>query len=215
MARQTQPILGPLIRRLTINRFRGIESLTWWPAPGLNVILGGGDVGKSTILDAIALLLSPSTANTLFDVDFMGRDTQPGFQIEAIMSLPEICGINAQSKQNWPWHWDGKNPCMPNLDSETPTEEDPVYVLSACANADFELFHQVLQPNDEVGSLSVGVRRAIGLVRLGGDDRNDRDLRLVQGSALDRLLSDKTLRSRLGLILSTEDVDKPLAYLFQ
>jgi putative ATP-dependent endonuclease of the OLD family len=35
-------------------------------------------------------------------------------------------------------------------------------------------------------------------VRLSGDDRNDRDLRLVQGSALDRLLSDKGLRSRMA-----------------
>ncbi len=46
--------------------------------------------------------------------------------------------------------------------------------------------------------LSVAVRRKIGVVRLGGDDRNDRDLRLVYGSALDRLLSDPGLRGRIG-----------------
>jgi len=44
----------PLILRLTIERFRGIETLIWYPEPGVNVILGGGDVGKTTILDAIA-----------------------------------------------------------------------------------------------------------------------------------------------------------------
>lgn len=48
---------APLIRRLTIERFRGIEGLVWHPSPGLNVLLGGGDVGKTTILEAIALLL--------------------------------------------------------------------------------------------------------------------------------------------------------------
>ena len=42
------------------------------------------------------------------------------------------------------------------------------------------------------------LRRSIGLVRLSSDDRNDRDLRLVQGSAVDRLLSDKGLHSRLA-----------------
>jgi putative ATP-dependent endonuclease of OLD family len=41
---------------------------------------------------------------------------------------------------------------------------------------------------------------------LSSDDRNDRDLRFVQGSALDRLLSDKTLRSRLSSKLAETNV---------
>ena len=47
-------------------------------------------------------------------------------------------------------------------------------------------------------------------MRLGGDDRNDRDLRLVQGSALDRLLSDKGLRSRLASELAEAEVKNAL-----
>jgi putative ATP-dependent endonuclease of OLD family len=54
------------------------------------------------------------------------------------------------------------------------------------------------------------LRRSIGLVRLGGDDRSDRDLRLVQGSALDRLLSDRALRSRIASELSTTTVQGKL-----
>ena len=56
----------------------------------------------------------------------------------------------------------------------------------------------------------LALRRSIGLVRLSGDDRNDRDLRLVQGSALDRLLSDKALRSRLASELAKSDVTEQL-----
>jgi len=41
------------IYTLTIERFRGITSLKWKPSRGVNVILGGGDVGKTTILEAI------------------------------------------------------------------------------------------------------------------------------------------------------------------
>ena len=48
--------LAPLIRRLTIERFRGIERLVWSPKPGVHVIVGGGDVGKTTVLDAIPML---------------------------------------------------------------------------------------------------------------------------------------------------------------
>jgi putative ATP-dependent endonuclease of OLD family len=40
------------IYALTIERFRGITSLKWKPSRRVNAILGGGDVGKTTILEA-------------------------------------------------------------------------------------------------------------------------------------------------------------------
>ena len=67
-----------------------------------------------------------------------------------------------------------------------------------------------LQPDGTTDNFPVALRRTIGLVRLSGDDRNDRDLRLVQGSALDRLLSDKGLRSRLVSELAKNDVNEVL-----
>ena len=76
--------------------------------------------------------------------------------------------------------------------------------------ADLELLYEIVQPDGTTNTLQAGLRRAIGLVRLSGDDRNDRDLRLVQGSALDRLLSDKALRSRLVTELAKKDVKDDL-----
>lgn len=64
----------PTILRLKIDRFRGLKAIDWSPSPGLNLILGGGDVGKTTILDAIALLLSPVNPANLPDTDFYGRE---------------------------------------------------------------------------------------------------------------------------------------------
>lgn len=202
----------PLIRRLTIERFRGIEKLVWNPEPGVNVILGGGDVGKTTILDAIALLLNPTNTMVLSDADYWRREVENGFCIEAVMSLPETCGINQQTKNAWPWEWDGEKPQQPKV-REEPTAESaaqPVYRLRVRGSTDFDLAYEVLQPDGTADHLAVAVRRKIGLVRLSGDDRNDRDLRLIQGSALDRLLSDKTLRSRLGQKLSESDVENEL-----
>ena len=43
-----------------IDRFRGIKTLSWRPSRNVNLVLGGGDVGKTTILDVLALLLSPT-----------------------------------------------------------------------------------------------------------------------------------------------------------
>jgi putative ATP-dependent endonuclease of OLD family len=206
-------IANPLIRHLTIRRFRGILEFEWSPASGLNVILGGGDVGKTTVLEAIALLLSPNGFNALSDADFWDRKSENGFHIEAVMSIPDDCGINQQSRQAWPWNWNGSVPTVPSVEDESdqPTEVAmPVYCLRVTANSDYEVAHEIIHPDGTTTHLSTSVRRAIGLVRLGGDDRNDRDLRLVQGSALDRLLSDATLRSRLGKLLGDKEVEAGL-----
>ena len=96
-------MLTPLIRRLSIDRFRGINSLVWHPQPGVNVILGGGDVGKTTILDAIALLFHPTNTMLISDADYWRREVENGFCIEAVVSLPDTCGINQQTKIAWPW----------------------------------------------------------------------------------------------------------------
>lgn len=64
---------------------------------------------------------------------------------------------------------------------------EPVYRLRVRGTEDLELVYEILQPDASTDGLPVKLRRSIGLVRLGGDGRNDRDLRLVQGSALDRL----------------------------
>lgn len=206
-------ITSPLVRRLVIRRFRGISSFEWLPNPGLNVILGGGDVGKTTVLEAIALLLSPSNFNALSDADFWDRKSEDGFQIEAVMSIPDECGINQHPRQVWPWNWNGSVPTVPSIEDEgdqAPELVTPVYCIRVAANADYELAHELIHPDGTATHLSTSVRRAIGLVRLGGDDRNDRDLRLVQGSALDRLLSDATLRSRLGKLLGDKEVESGL-----
>ena len=203
---------SPLIRRLIIERFRGINKLVWYPTSGVNVILGGGDVGKTTILDAIAHLLQPTNTVALTDADYWRREVENCFCIEAVMSLPDGCGINQQAKNAWPWGWNGTDPTLPDMENDggIKSAADTVYRLRVRGTVDFDIAFEVLQPDSTLDHLSVSVRRAIGLVRLSGDDRNDRDLRLVQGSALDRLLSDKTLRSRLGKLLGDNDVEQEL-----
>ena len=203
---------APRIHRLKIERFRGIEALEWCPEAGVNVILGGGDTGKTTILEAIALLLHPSTSSVLTDADYWQRDVSRGFSIEGVFSLPASCGISEQSKHAWPWQWDGKNLSVPSPDGGPLFHASctPVYVLRVRGTEDFDLLFELLRPDGDADVLGVGLRRRIGLVRLSGDDRNDRDLRLVQGSALERLIDDKTLRAKLGSKFAEENVDGEL-----
>jgi putative ATP-dependent endonuclease of OLD family len=200
---------APIIYRLTITAFRGIKNLEWHPQPGMNIILGGGDVGKTTVLDAISLLLSPTNPATLSDAEYHLRDLKGGFSIEAVIHLPPDTLINQQTRPSWPWEWNGNAPMVPTIgDGSAPGA--PAYVLRVRGTPDLELIYEIVQPSGDTDHFSVGLRRAIGQVRLSGDDRNDRDLRLVQGSALDRLLSDKALRSRLGSKLSQNDIRESL-----
>ena len=202
----------PTIYKLTIERFRGIKYLSWQPARGVNLILGGGDVGKTTILDAISLLLSPTNSASVLDSDYNLRDEEAEFSIEAVMALPSGGGINQLTKPSWPWSWNGQDAVVPAHDDDgsAPASEE-VYLLRVRGTADLELSYEIVQPSGLTETLPVSFRRAIGLVRLSGDDRNDRDLRLVQGSALDRLLTDKGLRSRIASKLAENDVRSQLS----
>lgn len=108
-----------VIRKLTIQRFRGLEKFDWHPQPGMNVVLGGGDVGKTTVLEAIALLLSPSNATVVSESDYWQRDSTQEFVIEAVMTLQEATGISSQHNFSWPWAWNGQDAVAPSA-----TEED-------------------------------------------------------------------------------------------
>jgi len=203
------------IRQLVITRFRGIKSLKWNPAEGLNVILGGGDVGKTTILEAIALLLSPTNNVAISESDYLNRDTGLGFAIQAVVSLPSSSEISQKQKFAWPWEWNGTDAVLPALKGDDdlddiPAPKCPVYRLQVHGTPEMELTWEVLQPNDQTDPLSTAIRRNIGVVRLGGDDRNDRDLRLVYGSALDRLLADQGLRARIAQQISEIDLNANL-----
>jgi putative ATP-dependent endonuclease of OLD family len=204
-----------IIRQLKIVRFRGIKSLIWNPSSGLNVILGGGDVGKTTVLEAVGLLLTPSNAIALSESDYWQRQTTEEFSIEAVMSLPASSEISQQNSFAWPWEWNGKDAVLPAAsegdDDEVLIPAQPVYRLRLRGTTNLEPVWEVVQPNDEVANLSTGVRRKIGAIRLSGDDRNDRDLRLVYGSALDRLLADGGLRARIGQQISEVDLNARLS----
>ena len=65
----------PVIRHIDIQNFRSIKNLSWNPKPGLNCLIGPGDSGKSTILDAIDLALGARRSYSFNDADFYQLDT--------------------------------------------------------------------------------------------------------------------------------------------
>ncbi|QZO00510.1 ATP-binding protein [Chenggangzhangella methanolivorans] len=173
----------------------------------MNLILGGGDVGKTTILDAVGLLLSASNAASISEADYWRRDNTDEFSIEGVVSLPVSVDPNSFSVQLMPWDWNGADAVLPDdpQNGDVPEAKHPVYRLRVRGTADLELVWEIIQPDESIIAFSAAFRKKIGLIRLSADDRNDRDLRLVFGSALDRLLADPAIKARIAKKVAEQD----------
>ncbi|WP_053293000.1 ATP-dependent nuclease [Burkholderia pseudomallei] len=78
------------IRKIEIRNFRSIRSLDWTPSAGINCLVGPGDSGKSSILDAIDLCLGARRNLSFDDTDFFGLDVTQTVVISlTIGALPD------------------------------------------------------------------------------------------------------------------------------
>ncbi len=73
------------IRKLEIRHFRGIQTLDWVPSPGINCLIGPGDSGKSTILDAIDLCMGARRNLQFGDSDFYRLEVDAPLTISATL----------------------------------------------------------------------------------------------------------------------------------
>lgn len=66
----------PRIRKVEIKHFRSIQELSWCPAAGINCLIGPGDSGKSSILEAIDFCLGARRNIQFTDADFHQLDVE-------------------------------------------------------------------------------------------------------------------------------------------
>ena len=85
------------IRKIEIENFRSIKSLTWMPAPGINCLIGPGDIGKSTLLDAIDLCLGARRTISISDADFHQLDINQPISITLTLGDLEDCFKNIEN----------------------------------------------------------------------------------------------------------------------
>ena len=74
------------IRNLEIKNFRSIYEMKWSPMPGVNCLIGPGDSGKSTILDAIDWCIGSRRTISVTDADFNIMNTEDKIVIEVTLS---------------------------------------------------------------------------------------------------------------------------------
>jgi hypothetical protein len=132
---RTQRNLMSRVRHLSIRRFRGIAHLDWIPRPGLNAILGAGDLGKSTVLDAIALAVSATRREVFYDTDFYRLDADAGFEIlVTIGDLP----IELHDIERYGDYLRGWNAADGTLEDEPTAQREDVLTLRLAVGGDLE-----------------------------------------------------------------------------
>lgn len=173
------------IRQIHIANFRGIASLVWRPGHAFCCLIGPGDSGKSTVLDAIEATLS-SRWFSFSESDFLGGDTSKTIVIEATvgeLSRPlksdERVGLYIRG-----WTAAGE------LRDEPEDGDEVVLTVRLTVDATLEpAWELVCDRMDDPRAISNRDRALFGLVRLAGDDA--RHLAWGHGSVLSRLTGDK------------------------
>lgn len=173
------------IRRVDIENFRGIDTLTWLvPSDqGFVCLIGPGDSTKSTILEAINITLSDRWSLTLSDTDFYNADIGEPISIRVTLTdLPDdiirndVLGFELSGIKP-----DGTLLHDPEDDSET------CIVVQLRVDKDLEPEWTLYREgaSETPTPLRSGMRRKFSAFKL--DDRIDGHLRWTRTSALGRI----------------------------
>ncbi len=172
------------IRQLKIGHFRGIAALDWTPFHSFCCLIGAGDSGKSTVLDAVEALLS-SRWFSFSEPDFLGCDTSTPIVIEA--TIGELSRA-LKSDERFGLYIRGWTSAGA-LRDEPEEDDEPVLTLRLTVDATMEpVWELICDRMDDPRTLSNRDRALFGLVRLAGEDA--RHLAWGQGSVLSRLTGD-------------------------
>lgn len=181
------------IRKVTVENFRSFSDFTWLPNAGLNVVLGAGDTGKTTLLEAIALALSPQPSQAAIETDYRDLDTSQPFDIEMILGrLSEAFLASVYPPPLWGWDaGTGTLHPAPNEDQGY----EPVVCIKVTGSPDLELVHQLVQPGSDPRPLTVAMRAAVGLWNVNTTRSPDSQLRMARGSLLERAIGRDRMRA--------------------
>lgn len=186
------------IRRLEISNFRSIQALDWVPSPGINCLIGPGDSGKSTILDAIDLCLGARRSSSFGDMDFFSLN------IEVPISISVTLGDLPASLMDIDLYGDflrGFNLETGEVEDEPRVGLETVITLLLQVGADLEpswtLFSERAELQQLERSLPWKERSALAPARIGSFASSN--LSWSRGSVLNRLTDE---RAELGAELA-------------
>lgn len=178
------------IRRLEIWNFRSIEVLDWYPSAGINCLVGPGDGGKSSILDAIDLCLGARRSAPFGDTDFFQLDvTRPIVIYVTLGGLPdELKNLETHAE-----FLRGYDPATVQVEDEPRVNIETVLTLRLKVTSDLEpswtLFSERAEQQGLERSLAWKHRTELAPVRIGSFANTN--LSWTRGSVLNRLTDEQ------------------------
>lgn len=186
------------IKHLSVTRYRGLEHLAF--APGARtVILGPNNSCKSTVLEALDLLLHPGFGRSRpapSELDYFHRDPSEGFEIEGVIGeLPE--SFSAEVHQHLEgWHG-GNRELVAEPDGDG---IEPVVRVRVRGTSEFEVVHEFSKPEAQGARFGAALRTQIGWVFDGRARDPTRQLSFYQGGLLDRVFADTNMEPTIAAL---------------
>jgi predicted ATPase len=115
--------------------FRSVHSLTWLPSAGINCLIGPGDSGKSTILEAIDLCLGAQRNIQFSDADFFNLDVKQAINI--CLTIGEL-GDALKNFDTYGLFLRGFDPATGKVEDEPERELETVLTLTLTVQGDLE-----------------------------------------------------------------------------
>lgn len=172
-----------IVRHLKVRNFRGIKFLDWHLGSRVICLVGPGDSGKTTILNAIELALLPRWNIPFTDADFYQAKTEEELVIEVTVGeLPD--SLIKQDKYGLLLR--GYSVQGQVIHDDADDGDDDVLTIRLSVDGDLEpQWTVVKESNPEPRQISWRDRELLAVAVLGDDV--DRNLTWSRGSALARL----------------------------
>jgi putative ATP-dependent endonuclease of OLD family len=178
------------IRFIDIRNFRCLKELTWAPSPGLNCLIGPGDSGKSSILDAIDYCLGARRTISFSDADFY--DLAVSEPIAITITIGEL-EDELKSMETYGNYLRSFDPETYKIDDEPESGRETVLSLRLMVKSDLEpvwtLVSERAEAQGQPRYLTWADRLRLCPTRIGAFAEND--LAWRRGSVLTKLSDEK------------------------
>lgn len=191
------------IRQLSIRNFRGLKSFDWTPTPGINCLIGPGDSGKSSVLDAIDLCLGNRRNVQFTDADFSNLDIS---QVVSISITIGELGDELKNLDAYGMFLRGFDSVTGTIQDEPEKDAEAVLTLTLTVSSDLEpiwtLYSDRAADQNLARNLSQEDRARVAPTRIGA--AAEHNLAWRRGSILNRL-SENTPDASAALIKAARD----------
>lgn len=178
------------IRVIDIRNFRCLKVFTWQPSEGINCLIGPGDTGKSSVLDAIDFCLGARRNLSFSDADFYGLDVSTPISIS--ITLGELSD-GLKSMETYGNYLRSFDAATGTIDDEPESGKETVLTLNLSVKNDLEpvwtLVSERAETRGQMRYLTWSDRNRLCPTRIGAFAEND--LAWRRGSVLTKLSDEK------------------------